>query len=273
MQFKFDYTLNYKERKKAVEEYQDQVGIHNLSESEINKLWKYVLFQYEKEVKARDNAEELDKRHYKVLVDHSNGIKSFISTKRGTNYTEHKYAIFDEETELKNQMKKINYDTKEVIDNNIAAYEDLKINLKVNVRLRDILIENGIKTPQSHIFKSINEDIVECKKGLVVNPVNISEGIRSKYDSLSGVDLDYSNKELVKTILKNWKMISLAAENNPKNILYDIYLDFKQAHETVNLTSIQRELLDEIFDGQSIDKTQQGHFESIVKKYCSVLTP
>ena len=103
--------------------------------------------------------------------------------------------------------------------------------------------------------------------------MNISEGIRSKYDSLSGVDLDYSNKELVKTILKNWKMISLAAENNPKNILYDIYLDFKQAHETVNLTSIQRELLDEIFDGQSIDKTQQGHFESIVKKYCSVLTP
>ena len=34
-------------------------------------------------------------------------------------------------------MKKINYDTKEVIDNNIAAYENLKINLKVNVRLRD----------------------------------------------------------------------------------------------------------------------------------------
>ena len=170
-------------------------------------------------------------------------------------------------------MKKINYDTKEVIDNNIAAYENLKINLKVNVRLRDRLIENGIKTPQSHIFKSINEDIVECKKGLIVNPVNISEGIRSKYDSLSGVDLDYSNKELVKTILKNWKMISLAAENNPKNILYDIYLDFKQAHETVNLTPIQRELLEEIFDGQSVDKTQQGNFESIVKKYCSILTP
>ena len=42
MQFKFDYTLDYKERKKAVEEYQDQVGIHNLSESEVNKLWKYV---------------------------------------------------------------------------------------------------------------------------------------------------------------------------------------------------------------------------------------
>lgn len=273
MQFKFDYTLDYKERKKAVEEYQDQVGIHNLSESEVNKLWKYVLFQYEKEVKARDNAEELDKRHYKALVDHSNGIKSFISAKRGTNYVEHRYAIFDEETELKNQMKKINYDTKEVIDNNIAAYENLKINLKVNVRLRDRLIENGIKTPQSHIFKSINEDIVECKKGLIVNPVNISEGVRSKYDSLSGVDLDYSNKELVKTILKNWKMISLAAENNPKNILYDIYLDFKQAHETVNLTPIQRELLEEIFDGQSVDKTQQGNFESIVKKYCSILTP
>ena len=36
MQFKFDYTLDYKERKKAVEEYQDHVGSHNLSESEVN---------------------------------------------------------------------------------------------------------------------------------------------------------------------------------------------------------------------------------------------
>lgn len=101
MQFKFDYTLDYKERKKAVEEYQDQVGIHNLSESEVNKLWKYVLFQYEKEVKARDNAEELDKRHYKALVDHSNGIKSFISTKRGTNYVEHKQPFLMKKLNLK----------------------------------------------------------------------------------------------------------------------------------------------------------------------------
>ena len=60
--------------------------------------------------------------------------------------------------------------------------------------------------------------------------------------------------------MKNWKKISLAAENNPKNILYDIYLDFKQAHETANLTPIQRELLEEIFDGQSVDNTQLRKF-------------
>lgn len=272
MQFNFDYTKSYDERKQAVLKYQEEYGLDNFNKDELEKLWNYVLYQYEKEINITKRTEqELDRKHFKALVDHENGIKSFISSKRGKKYTEHNYATYNEEIYEKNTLRNMTYDTKDIINDNIAVYEDLKESLKNDKDIKDKLINNRILTSLSNIHKSINEDIADCRNGLIVNNVNISEGIRSRHDLLSDMEVDYKNKSLIKAILKNWRNIVAFAERSPSNIIYSIYLDFKQAHSKVKLTDIQREILNNLLNGVVIEKKQYAHVDSIIKKYQEVL--
>ena len=268
MQFNFDYTKSYDERKKAVLKYQEECGLDNFNKDELEKLWGYVLYQYEKEINITKKSEqELDRKHFKALVDHENGIKSFISTKRGKKYTDHNYATYNEEIYEKNILRNMIYDTKDIINENIEVYENLKETLKNDKDIKDKLINNRILTSLSNIHKSINEDIADCRNGLVINNVNISEGIRSRHDLLSDMEVDYKNKSLIKAILKNWRNIVAFAERNPSNIIYSIYLDFKQAHSKVKLTDIQREILNNLLNGVVIEKKQYAHVDSIIKNF------
>ena len=100
--FKFDYSLNYSQRKKLAESYETD------DEEELIKIWEYVLAAYEKENKLSSTKDKsFNVNHYRVLCDQQRGIRSYIDLRNG-NITETQY-------------ENINY-----INEQIAAYEDLK---------------------------------------------------------------------------------------------------------------------------------------------------
>ena len=83
--FKFDYSLNYSQRKQLAEEYQTD------DEEELIKIWEYVLSAYEKENKLSSTKDKsFNGNHYRVLCDYQMGVKSYVDTRNGnigeTNY-------------------------------------------------------------------------------------------------------------------------------------------------------------------------------------------
>ena len=232
--FKFDYSLDYSQRKKLAESY------HTEDEEELIKIWEYVLSAYEKENKLSSTKDKsFSVNHYRVLCDYQRGIRSYVDTRNG-NITETNY-------------ENINY-----INQQLASYE----NLKQVKNLRKKLENASSTTVPAQIIKEINGDISECRQGLIAKPVYITSNIRQRYDIFKNIEIDYSDKTQIKAILAHWSVL----EKYYLSALYSVYLDFKAISECIKLTDRQRETLELYMTGQSISGRSR-ELESVVTKY------
>lgn len=236
--FKFDYSLNYSQRKQLAEAYQTE------DEEELIKIWEYVLSAYEKENKLSSTKDKsFNINHYRVLCDQQRGIRSYVDTRNG-NITETNYS-------------NINY-----INQQISSYEELK-QIK-NLRKK---LENASSTAvPALVIKEINGDIRECRQGLVMKPVYIKSHIRQRYDIFKNIEIDYGDKTQIKAILAHWSVLEKYVMKNNLSALYSVYMDFKAISERVKLTDRQRETLELYMTGQSITGRHR-ELESIVSKY------
>ena len=236
--FKFDYSLNYSQRKQLAEAY------HTDDEEELIKIWEYVLSAYEKENKLSSTKDKsFNSNHYRVLCDQQRGIRSYIDLRNG-NITETNYS-------------NINY-----INEQIEAYENLKQTKNLRKKL-----ENASSTAvPAQIIKEINGDISECRQGLIMKPVYITSHIRQRYDLFKNIELDYANRAHMRAILGNFSVLEKYVMKNNLNALYSVYLDFKRISECIKLTKRQRETLELYMSGQSITGRHR-ELESVVTKY------
>lgn len=236
--FKFDYSLNYSQRKKLAESY------HTDDEEELIKIWEYVLAAYEKENKLSSTKDKsFNSNHYRVLCDQQRGIRSYIDLRNG-NITESNYS-------------NINY-----INEQIAAYEDLKQVKQIRKKL-----ENASSTAvPAQIIKEINGDISECRQGLVMKPVYITSHIRQRYDLFKNIEIDYGNREHIRVILGNFSVLEKYILKNNLSALYSVYMDFRAISERIKLTDRQAETLELYMTGQSITGRHR-ELESVVSKY------
>ena len=236
--FKFDYSLNYSQRKELAEAY------HTDDEEELIKIWEYVLSAYEKENKLSSTKDKsFSVNHYRVLCDQQRGIRSYIDLRNG-NITETNYS-------------NINY-----INEQIASYEELKQVKEIRKKLESA---SSTTTP-AQIIKEINGDIRECRAGLIMKPVYITSHIRQRYDLFKNIEIDYSDKTHIKAILAHWNVIQKYILKNNLSALQAVYLDFKRISERVKLTDRQAETLELYMSGQSISGRSR-ELESIVSKY------
>ena len=236
--FKFDYSLDYSQRKKLAEAY------HTEDEDELIKIWEYVLAAYEKENKLSSTKDKsFNSNHYRVLCDYQMGVKSYVDTRNGN----------VEETNYSN----INY-----INEQIAAYEDLKQVKQIRKKLENA---SSTTTPAS-VIKEINGDISECRQGLIMKPVYITSHIRQRYDIFKNIEIDYANRAHIKTILAHFIVLEKYVLKNNLSALYSVYLDVRRVSERIKLTDRQRETLDLYMTGQSITGRHR-ELESIVSKY------
>lgn len=233
--FKFDYSLNYSQRKKLAEAY------HTDDEEELIKIWEYVLAAYEKENKLSSTKDKsFNVNHYRVLCDQQRGIRSYIDLRNG-NITETNY-------------ENINY-----INQQIEAYEDLK-QVK-NLRKKLESASSNAVIPASFI-KEINGDIRECRAGLIMKPVYVTSHIRQRYDLFKNIEIDYGDKTQIKAILAHWSVL----EKYYLSALQAIYMDVKCVSERIKLTDRQRETLELYMTGQSITGRHR-ELESVITKY------
>lgn len=236
--FKFDYSLNYSQRKQLAEAYQTE------DEEELIKIWEYVLAAYEKENKLSSTKDKsFNVNHYRVLCDQQRGIRSYVDLRNGN----------VEETNYSN----INY-----INQQIASYEDLKQVKNLRKKLENA---SSTTTPAS-VIKEINGDISECRQGLIMKPVYITSHIRQRYDIFKNIEIDYANRAHIRAILAHWNVLDKFVMKNNLSTLYSVHLDFKRISERVKLTDRQRETLDLYMTGQSITGRHR-ELESVVTKY------
>ena len=236
--FKFDYTLNYSQRKQLAEAY------HTEDEEELIKIWEYVLSAYEKENKLSSTKDKsFNINHYRVLCDQQRGIRSYVDTRNG-NITETNYS-------------NINY-----INQQISSYEELK-QVK-NLRKK---LENASSTAvPAQIIKEINGDIRECRQALIEKPVYITSNIRQRYDVFKNIEIDYADRAHIRAILGNFSVLEKYVMKNNLCVLQSVYIDIKRVSERVKLTDRQRETLDLYMTGQSITGRHR-ELESVVNKY------
>lgn len=234
MKFKFDYSLSYKERKQLAEAYQTD------DENELIKIWEYVLSAYEKENKLSSTKDKIyNFNHQRILIDQQQGIRSYVDLRNG-NIVDHQYSD-------------VNF-----IDEQIAAYEELK-GIKF---LRDRLDKAGHTTSPAQLVKEINNDIRECRYGLIMKPVEIKEGIRSRHDLFKNIEIDYGDKTQIKAILGAYKLIRWF---NPQDTLHTVQMDINAALESVNLTYRQRETLECFINGETL-KGRNRDMDFIINK-------
>lgn len=232
--FKFDYSLNYSQRKELAEAYQTE------DEEELIKIWEYVLAAYEKENKLSSTKDKsFSVNHYRVLCDYQRGIRSYVDTRNG-NITETNY-------------ENINY-----INQQIASYEELK---QVK-NLRKKLENASSNAVPALVIKEINGDIRECRQGLIMKPVYITSHIRQRYDIFKNIEIDYANRAHIKAILAHWSVL----EKYYLSALQSVYMDVKRVSERIKLTDRQRETLELYMSGQSITGRHR-ELESVVSKY------
>lgn len=236
--FKFDYSLDYSQRKELAEEY------HTDDEEELIKIWEYVLAAYEKENKLSSTKDKsFNVNHYRVLCDQQRGIRSYIDLRNG-NITETNYS-------------NINY-----INEQIAAYEDLKQVKQIRKKL-----ENASSTAvPAQIIKEINGDISECRQALIEKPVYITSHIRQRYDLFKNIELDYANRAHMRAILGNFTVLEKYVMKNNLSVLQSVYIDIKRVSERVKLTERQRETLELYMTNQSITGRSR-ELESVISKY------
>lgn len=269
-QFEYKYELSSNQRKKYVEEYINEIGVENIKLKSLVRMYDYIVYQLEKETNGRkSNIKGIDAVHFNALVDNMNGIKTRIKPERPRKTPKKaiKYAIIDNDKILLNKMRNENYTYKKTIEQNIIDYQLLKNKIKNDLNAKDELRKAGFNTSLSTIIGEVNADISYCREGLIVNNVFISESMRSKYDKLKDSVVDYSDKVLVKAILKNFRLIEQTSKNKPFDTLHCVYLDFKKAHEEIILTPKQTAIRDYVLSGNILQDGDRASWECLVKNY------
>lgn len=294
--FIFDYTIkDWKERKDVVDKYikenkliekieelvvQNTVpkkidkngkvsewyvqGNSELRELELllNKMYNYILYAIDKSYLTEQKETE---RQLKALFDNEQGIKSYIDErKRGKYYKEPKWAIVDEDIIKKNKQKRDNFnnDLGKVINSQITEYEKLKeiVSKMSNETLSEMNLKRiNIITDLCYDIKICNN----CKESL--NAVYVEEGIRSKHDKLSDVDIPY-NKKVIRNVLSNWNNLQVMAESNPSHYIHAIYMDFRNALNDLNLTVKQCEILYKVMNNEPLLNNEKSNYSFIVDK-------
>ena len=294
--FIFDYTIkDWKERKDIVDKYikenklvekieelivQNTVpkkvdkngnvsewyvqGNSELRELELllNKMYNYILYAIDKSYLTEQKETE---RQLKALFDNEQGIKSYVDErKRGKYYKEPKCTIIDENIIKKTQQKRDNFnnDLGEVINSQITEYEKLKeiVSKMSNETLSKMNLKRiNIITDLCYDIKICNN----CKESL--NAVYVEEGIRSKHDKLSDVDIPY-NKKVIRNVLSNWNNLQVMAESNPSHYIHAIYMDFGNALNDLNLTAKQCEILYKVMNNEPLLNNEKSNYSFIVDK-------
>ena len=236
--FKFDYSLNYSQRKKLAEAYETD------DEEELIKIWEYVLAAYEKENKLSSTKDKsFNVNHYRVLCDYQRGIRSYVDLRNGN-------------------VGEINYENITYINEQISSYENLKQTKNLRKKL-----ENASSTAvPAQIIKEINGDIRECREALIMKPVYITSHIRQRHDIFKNIEIDYANRAHIRAILGNFSVLDKFVMKNNLNALYSVYLDFTCVSERIKLTDRQRETLELYMTGQSITGRSR-ELESVITKY------
>lgn len=228
----------------------------------LNKMYNYILYAIDKSYLTEQKETE---RQLKALFDNEQGIKSHIDErKRGKYYKEPKWTIIDEGIIKKNQQKrdKFNDDLGKVIDSQIIEYEKLKeiVSKMSNETLSEMNLKRiNIITDLCYDIKICNN----CKESL--NAVHIEEGIRSKHDKLSDVDIPY-NKKVIRNVLSNWNNLQVMAESNPSHYIHAIYMDFGNALKGLNLTAKQCEILYKVMNNEPLLNNEKSNYSFIVDK-------
>lgn len=294
--FIFDYTIkDWKERKDIVDKYIkenklvekiDELVVQNtvpkkidkngnvsewyvqgnseLRELELllNKMYNYILYAIDKSYLTEQKETE---RQLKALFDNEQGIKSYVDErKRGKYYKEPKWTIIDEDIIKKNQQKRDNFnnDLGKVINSQITEYEKLKeiVSKMSNETLSKMNLKRiNIITDLCYDIKICNN----CKESL--NAVYVEEGIRSKHDKLSDVDIPY-NKKVIRNVLSNWNNLQVMAESNPSHYIHAIYMDFGNALNDLNLTAKQCEILYKVMNNEPLLNNEKSNYSFIVDK-------
>ncbi len=294
--FIFDYTIkDWKERKDIVDKYikenklvekieelvvQNTVpkkidkngnvsewyvqGNSELRELELllNKMYNYILYAIDKSYLTEQKETE---RQLKALFDNEQGIKSYVDErKRGKYYKEPKWTIIDEDIIKKNQQKRDNFnnDLGKVINSQITEYEKLK---EIVSKMSNETL-SGMNLKRINIITDLCYDIKicnNCKESL--NAVYIEEGIRSKHDKLSDVDIPY-NKKVIRNVLSNWNNLQVMAESNPSHYIHAIYMDFGNALNDLNLTAKQCEILYKVMNNEPLLNNEKSNYSFIVDK-------
>lgn len=294
--FIFDYTIkDWKERKDIVDKYikenklvekieelvvQNTVpkkidkngnvsewyvqGNSELRELELllNKMYNYILYAIDKSYLTEQKETE---RQLKALFDNEQGIKSHIDErKRGKYYKEPKWTIIDEDIIKKNQQKRDNFnnDLGKVINSQITEYEKLK---EIVSKMSNETL-SGMNLKRINIITDLCYDIKicnNCKESL--NAVYVEEGIRSKHDKLSDVDIPY-NKKVIRNVLSNWNNLQVMAESNPSHYIHAIYMDLGNALNDLNLTAKQCEILYKVMNNEPLLNNEKSNYSFIVDK-------
>lgn len=294
--FIFDYTIkDWKERKDIVDKYikenklvekieelivQNTVpkkvdkngnvsewyvqGNSELRELELllNKMYNYILYAIDKSYLTEQKETE---RQLKALFDNEQGIKSYVDErKRGKYYKEPKWTIIDEDIIKKNQQKcnNFNNDLGKVINSQITEYEKLK---EIVSKMSNETL-SGMNLKRINIITDLCYDIKicnNCKESL--NAVYVEEGIRSKHDKLSDVDIPY-NKKVIRNVLSNWNNLQVMAESNPSHYIHAIYMDFGNALNDLNLTAKQCEILYKVMNNEPLLNNEKSNYSFIVDK-------
>ena len=294
--FIFDYTIkDWKERKDIVDKYikenklvekieelvvQNTVpkrvdkngkvsewyvqGNSELRELELllNKMYNYILYAIDKSYLTEQKETE---RQLKALFDNEQGIKSYVDErKRGKYYKEPKWTIIDEDIIKKNQQKRDNFnnDLGKVINSQITEYEKLK---EIVSKMSNETL-SGMNLKRINIITDLCYDIKicnNCKESL--NAVYVEEGIRSKHDKLSDVDIPY-NKKVIRNVLSNWNNLQVMAESNPSHYIHAIYMDFGNALNDLNLTAKQCEILYKVMNNEPLLNNEKSNYSFIVDK-------
>lgn len=299
--FIFDYTIkDWKERKDIVDKYikenklvekieelvvQNTVpkkvdkngnvsewyvqGNSELRELELllNKMYNYILYAIDKSYLTEQKETE---RQLKALFDNEQGIKSYVDErKRGKYYKEPKWTIIDEDIIKKNQQKRDNFnnDLGKVINSQITEYEKLK---EIVSKMSNETL-SGMNLKRINIITDLCYDIKicnNCKESL--NAVYVEEGIRSKHDKLSDVDIPY-NKKVIRNVLSNWNNLQVMAESNPSHYIHAIYMDLGNALNDLNLTAKQCEILYKVMNNEPLLNNEKSNYSFIVDKICKKL--
>ena len=294
--FIFDYTIkDWKERKDIVDKYikenkliekieelvvQNTVpkkvdkngkvsewyvqGNSELRELELllNKMYNYILYAIDKSYLTEQKETE---QQLKALFDNEQGIKSHIDErKRGKYYKEPKWAVIDEDVIMKNQQKrdKFNDDLGKIINSQITEYEKLK---ETVTKMSNETL-SGMNLKRINIITDLCYDIKicnNCKESL--NAVYVEEGIRSKHDKLSDVDIPY-NKKVIRSVLSNWNNLQVMAESNPSHYIHAIYMDFENALVDIDLTLKQCEILYKVMNNEPLLNNEKSNYSFIVDK-------
>ena len=228
----------------------------------LNKMYNYILYAIDKSYLTEQKETE---QQLKALFDNEQGIKSHIDErKRGKYYKEPKWAVIDEDVIMKNQRKrdKFNDDLGKIINSQIIEYEKLKeiVSKMSNETLSEMNLKRiNIITDLCYDIKICNN----CKESL--NAVYVEEGIRSKHDKLSDVDIPY-NKKVIRSVLSNWNNLQVMAESNPSHYIHAIYMDFENALVDIDLTLKQCEILYKVMNNEPLLNNEKSNYSFIVDK-------